>query len=82
VIRSVVSIAALLVALNAIAEPKVGSGGTPPAGGPSTTPAATPDKAATPAPGRSEAARKALGALKGGNIQDRRRPDERKPRGR
>jgi hypothetical protein len=76
VIRSVVSIAALLVALNAIAEPKVGSGGTPPAGGPSTTPAAT------PAPGRSEAARKALGALKGGNIQDRRRPDERKPRGR
>lgn len=81
-IRQVVSIAALLFATVAIAEPKVSGGGTPPADSRSTAQPAAPDKTGAPAPGRSEAARKALGALKGGNTQDKRGREDRKPGGR
>lgn len=80
-IRQVLFIVALLATSVAVAEPKVSGGGTPPAGGNSTAQPAPPEKPATPAADR-DAARKALGALKGGKTPDKRSQDERKPGGR
>jgi len=74
VIRPVVFIAMLLVASSSYAESKVSGGGTPRDDRSPAARTAPPDKAATSTPGRSEAAKKALDALKdkkGGKDGDR-----------
>lgn len=80
-IRHAVFFAALLAASVATAEPKVSGGGTPPAGSNAQSES---DKKPAPPPGRSDEARKALGALKGGSAQGKRgaAEPERKPGGR
>jgi hypothetical protein len=76
VIRSVVSILAVLAATVAIAEPKVSGGSTPPASDPSAQEKAAAEQS------RRDAAKRALDALKGSPKDKADKRDDRKPGGR
>ncbi len=68
--RRLIVLAALLAANLAVAEPKVSGAGTPPASG-QAAPAADKGQAA-PDSSRRDAAKKALGAIKGDAGKDKR----------